>query len=190
LLQADKSAEIAIKRQCLRATRDPAPFTPESFGVQDGRLRCRRSPVVYRSPQPVPRDDGAFVAQKTADGVEHAHGGGDGKSLAESAAVKLTARRPEIPGGGPRRKKDGAYPFASLPHASAGCFVWRGRRAIAGTAKGSRPGGGKKPNPRGSPAKSPDGRPFPPPPSWAAQTHRTSGPPRFSAKSPFCVGPT
>jgi hypothetical protein len=45
--------------------------------------------------------------------------------------------------------------------------------------------------PEGSPAKSPDGRPFPPPPKlggsdaphvWAAQV--------LKAQSPFCVGPT
>jgi len=29
---------LAIKRQCLRASRYPAPFTLESFGVQDSRL--------------------------------------------------------------------------------------------------------------------------------------------------------
>jgi hypothetical protein len=194
LLQADNSAEIAIKRQCLRATREPAPFTPESFGVEDGCLRRgdRRSYIAVRTRSHAMR--GAFVAQKTADGSGTrtvAARGPDGKSLAESAAVKLTARRPEIPGGWPATKEGWRLPFRALcPTPRRDVLFGEAVGRLRATAKGSRLGGGKKPNPRGVLPRSPDGRPFPPPLSWAAQTHRTSGPPRFSAQSPFCVEPT
>jgi hypothetical protein len=182
LLQADNSAEIAIKRQCLRATRDPAPFTPESFGVEDGCLRRgdRRSYIAVRTRSHAMM--GAFVAQKTADGVGHAHGGGARSGREEFSRIS-SGQAHSAPARDPRRLARDERRMAltlsrPLPHASAGCLVWRGRRAIAGNCKRIAARRREEAEPEGSPAKVPRRTPLSPSPKlggsdaphvWAAQ---------------------
>jgi hypothetical protein len=102
-----------------------------------GPLIARRYPVKPRLAKP-----SSIIAR--------IGGSGAAPSIAKSV-------RRSIRDGLPRtRKKEGAYPFAPLSLASAGCLNWRGRRAIAGRRKkGSRPRGGKKSNPRGVPPSPP-----------------------------------
>jgi hypothetical protein len=82
-----------------------------------------------------------------------------------------------VPTAGRTRKKDDPHPFASLSLASVRCLVGEGVGRLRATAKRIAARRREEAEPEGSPAKSPDGRPFPLPQSWAAQMRvHTSGP--------------